>query len=786
MSEIDTVDLSAVFSRLSPSSKRALAVANAFRVACGRSKVHMEHLLVGLYEKEDGPTMVIFENAGLFPGDLRRKLIDAELDAPTLKERPTARLRSAVVVEDALDFSNVQSVEAMPPLSAHAQQAIATASTLDGTDPPQGKIQSRHLLAGAFAVDVCDVIQLFAHLRPAVNALLDDGEAAAGGANTRGAPQQADRTEPVRDTAGSGAGAANDRASGEDHLHFSHYVHAFTQLIESPETRPPLVIGIFGSWGAGKSFLLNSVVNALAQRRPERRALASSARRAAYVYTVSFNAWEYNASATIWPRLVRRVLDTVNSEIRWHTRPLLWARKTGRSLRRNLFAKLRTEWPSLAAWLIVSAALAWVALGVLPSNFERMLTRLFGIDVGDAKFSFVAGVGALVAVGKLLTESVFVPLGSWARALLAGDANYGREDDAMRVIREDLDLLDRQLSSEHSRVLIVVDDLDRCEPEKAIEVLQAINLMLDRDNFIVALGIDARVVTAAVEKHYKDSLGPAGITGYEYLDKIVQIPFRIPDPTPDDVRDFLKEQLEAKGQQARADVNSRAARQSVGGVRHPSNPAGRGDGAVDSDSIPAGNADVANTAAASPSASTALVTDAPSSDTAPLTFSTAELRAFQSVADYLRPNPRHLKRLVNVYALVRALAASRNEPLIAGQPSLTVIWLALCAQWPYATREMLRHHDAVERARANGSYPAAPPLQHLLGLARPELDAVHQRRFDHDVDQLDRLVASASDLSWESLKTLRRFTLNFNPALDSELKLRARETSQGAIGFVGE
>ena len=57
------------------------------------------------------------------------------------------------------------------------------------------------------------------------------------------------------------------------------------------------------------------------------------------------------------------------------------------------------------------------------------------------------------------------------------------------------------------------------------------------------LGIDARVITRAIERHYEDLLAESGASGYEYLEKIVQIPFRIPDPSDDDVMRFLLKQL---------------------------------------------------------------------------------------------------------------------------------------------------------------------------------------------------------------------------------------------------
>ena len=141
-------------------------------------------------------------------------------------------------------------------------------------------------------------------------------------------------------------------------------------------------------------------------------------------------------------------------------------------------------------------------------------------------------------------KSFIAPIGEWITAAVDDGRSYGLESVAMAVVRKDLERLDKRLDAEKSRLLVVIDDLDRCEPEKAVEMLQAINLLLDRPSFVICLGIDARVVTAAVERHYHETLGRAGITGYEYLDKIVQIPFTIPEPTKDDLIVFLDGQLE--------------------------------------------------------------------------------------------------------------------------------------------------------------------------------------------------------------------------------------------------
>ena len=92
----------------------------------------------------------------------------------------------------------------------------------------------------------------------------------------------------------------------------------------------------------------------------------------------------------------------------------------------------------------------------------------------------------------------------------------------------------------------------------------------------------------------------------------------------------------------------------------------------------------------------------------PVAFTWTEYRAFETLTPFLRHNPRRLKRLVNVYRLVRTLAAREGSTQVSGNPLATIRWLALADQWPYAASAMLRRFERlldeweanlVERAR---------------------------------------------------------------------------------------
>jgi hypothetical protein len=578
---------------------------------------------------------------------------------------------------------------------------------------------------------------------------------------------------PLPDTrvVGNLKGAGNDRVGTEDQLNFQDYVVAFADLIRSPDTKPPLTIGIFGSWGMGKSFLLKHIERRIRWRQGEplddddsktmkrqwrqarrrrredlkRRRRAARAAKAAghprekdpdcYVHVVSFNAWEYSATEVIWPGLVRKIMDRLEVEVSRNV-----VEQYARRLYRNLRRQIKQHWSRLLATAVIVPVLAAIALWRLRSD---------ALVWGGITLALVA------AVVKAVGEGLHRPLSQWVTTLFQ-ERDYGKQIGYMAEIHDDLEYLEKKLKEDNGRILIMIDDLDRCEPEKSVEVLQAINLLLNFDSFVVCLGIDARVTTRAVGKHYAGLLGPTEASGYEYLDKVVQIPFRIPRPAGPEISTFLEKVM--------------------GGQREPTDDRGTGtmpgsDGKDGGDDRGVQKPDT---------------TFKPSVGAEPrVDFTPDERTAFQNLTPFLRRNPRHLKRLVNVYRLVRTLALRRGVKFVEEDPTLAVRLLVMCGQWPYTTFEMLKRLDslsddkterdgktAYEQAMDEAQQLNQDPLTYLFEKATsdPEFQQQEQDTIDDDVELLKRLLAKPQGRpTWEQLGILRQYTINFNPAVEAEI-----------------
>jgi hypothetical protein len=139
----------------------------------------------------------------------------------------------------------------------------------------------------------------------------------------------------------------------------------------------------------------------------------------------------------------------------------------------------------------------------------------------------------------------------------AKDENYVRQLGMISWIRRDFAMLDKLLREQHEskskksdklkteiklkidRIVLYIDDLDRCNEDIVVKVLEAIHLLLTFPLFIVIVGVDPRWLNNALNKKMntlfgKDDKGESiqkttelMTNSYDYLEKIFQIPFAI-------------------------------------------------------------------------------------------------------------------------------------------------------------------------------------------------------------------------------------------------------------------
>lgn len=105
-----------------------------------------------------------------------------------------------------------------------------------------------------------------------------------------------------------------------------------------------------------------------------------------------------------------------------------------------------------------------------------------------------------------------------------------------------VDAVKNKLKKEHrDRVVIFVDDLDRLQPSKAVELLEVLKLFLDCDHCVFVLAVDYEVVTLGIKQKFGNDVSVE--KGRSFFDKIIQLPFKMPVASYD-IRRYVKGMME--------------------------------------------------------------------------------------------------------------------------------------------------------------------------------------------------------------------------------------------------
>ncbi|MFK0251480.1 P-loop NTPase fold protein [Amycolatopsis azurea] len=193
------------------------------------------------------------------------------------------------------------------------------------------------------------------------------------------------------------------------------------------------------------------------------------------------------------------------------------------------------------------------------------------------------------------------------------------------------------------RIVLYIDDLDRCGPKQVVRVLEAVHLLLALELFVVVIGVDPRWLLRSVSKHYAENLTDSTFDNWQmapedYLEKIINVPFSLPRMDPDNVEDLLRSTLSVPP------VPSP--------TRSPRRYGGYGSGGTDS-AQPTGASVFRITAEVHPNVD--LTTPPPE----PLPLTEREMTFLGHIGPLVR-TPRAAKRLFNIYRMIRENSSLRN------------------------------------------------------------------------------------------------------------------------------
>jgi len=283
----------------------------------------------------------------------------------------------------------------------------------------------------------------------------------------------------------------SDNETDIDLLRYRYLVTSVVRLIRNDDLLPT-TIGIFGDWGTGKSSLIKMIEKEIADD--------------ASTMSLTFSGWlfeDYNDAKTA---LMGAILDAIEERVKKDESVF---KKTG-----GLLQKLmrRVNWlqvVGIAGRYALPAAIGAPKIAMANLGAE-LVTRLSMLPAAIADKFKDKEIDAN-EIEKLIKESADTP-------------EEVRRD--IRDFRRDFAELLKQAGIK--RLVVFIDDLDRCDPDNIIGTLEAIKLFLFVEGTAFVIGADERLIQYAVRKQFPELPGTDTEIGRDYLEKLIQFPIRLP------------------------------------------------------------------------------------------------------------------------------------------------------------------------------------------------------------------------------------------------------------------
>lgn len=275
-----------------------------------------------------------------------------------------------------------------------------------------------------------------------------------------------------------------DKPTREDRFGFEPYVKGIDELIRNTSTEDlPVAIGIYGKWGSGKTSFMLQLKNFL-----ETGADGGSLPLA----TIWFDAWKYDSTHDMRSALIYKILFDIERE----------------------------------------------TAGDARTTIGETITKAAELTKGIAEQTIIgAGITGSLSMNVPAPQDVKTRINLYRN--FQNTVDKFAEDFAGSINA----FLKSGLNIDTQKLVVFIDDLDRCLPENVVVILETLKLFLDDSPCVFVISVDRAVVERAIQAHYKTDLG---ISGRQYLDKVVQYPFDLPSADQVKLAEHFEELLESR------------------------------------------------------------------------------------------------------------------------------------------------------------------------------------------------------------------------------------------------
>ena len=279
-----------------------------------------------------------------------------------------------------------------------------------------------------------------------------------------------------------------DSESNIDYIDFEYIAELVNEIVMD-DSLLPASIGVYGDWGSGKSSIMSISQEELCKKD-----------NAALI--INFNAWLFEDYGDAKNTVINCILDQIEERIK------------DKETLKDKFKHLRKS----------------ISVFELSTTLMKNSSSIISLILNPLNF-----IGVVENTSKGIVESIEGIKNRYEAIVshesLRNDVANFRNDFGKLI--EDSDI---------SRVVIYVDEMDRCLPDTILEIFEAMRLFLFTGKVAFVFGADERQIAYAIRQKYSDSIFETEHKiniGKEYLEKIIQYPIRIPTMTVPETEMYL-------------------------------------------------------------------------------------------------------------------------------------------------------------------------------------------------------------------------------------------------------
>ncbi len=263
-----------------------------------------------------------------------------------------------------------------------------------------------------------------------------------------------------------------------DFLDFNYLIKILEDTVNDQNLLPSS-IGVYGDWGSGKSSLMNMCKKELENQED--------------TVCLLFNGWLFEGYEDAKTAVLGSILDGISEN-----RKLL---ETAEIILKALYEsidkfKLIKDGLKFGADLILTGGLGTMADFTIQNIVNKVTEKAEDVDVEKTT--------------KIIKDKL---------------NNRDLREDIKSFRKKFAKLLNE---SGIKKLIVFIDELDRCNPNTILDTLEAMRLFLFIGNVSFVIGADERHISYAVKNKFKDIEGLQFDIGKEYLEKLIQYPIRIP------------------------------------------------------------------------------------------------------------------------------------------------------------------------------------------------------------------------------------------------------------------